>query len=928
MNKRLLFVLLIALLTSQLRSNPVDQGTASKVAGSFAQTAIVSARGSQMTLVAAADAYFVFNVGETGFVIVSADDHFRPIVGYSDEGPFPTENPSPEMMYYLDNLSQGREAALRASIRQDASVAEEWQRLLNGNPMPSRNGERKAFHLVQTKWNQNSPYNKFCPADGGRAYAGCVATAMSQVMNYWKHPSHGYGQHSYTHYQYGLLSANFGETEYDFELMPASISDMSPVENIDAVALFMYHCGIAVDMGYGTDGSGAYSEDVPEAILKYFGYTNCARMVYRDGLALGAFQAMLKNQFDMGWPVYYSGSDVDGQGGHAFVCDGYDDNDLFHFNWGWSGSGDGFYAIDELNVSSYAFNSGQAFIANYVPAEVFVNVAKAPDYFVAAPNGDEGFSVTMTWTNPTATIEGAPIETIDEVVVMRDGVAIQSFENPTPGATMTFVDEAGLPITVNYTVHAVYNGIDGRKAHADGINLGPACHWTVNLKTDQESGWGNGVLTLKNSSGVVLAELSASHSEDSFEVEVPVGRTTFSWEAPADSIQIGMEVLDASGQQVFSYEGPSTLMPQGLFFETVNTCGAENSLENPSDLKAQTVGDDVILQWKGASDPDALYIVYRDGFFYTMVHGATTYTDELAAQKLHSYSISAFSPEGESDPSNIVSAIAETELGAPNDLDVEILDNGKTKLTWTAPEQAEQLVGYYLYRKAKGEEYKRIKTLGPNASEYIDNFNVPDGDLYDYYLIAVYRDRAYLESSPARSLQHPDRHFVEVNKTHLPSYLTLDEQEGNLVLQWEVAMLAETYNVYRNGERVAEGLTETQYACVADGEPAYYQVTGVLNGVESSPSYKAFYANYAVDETDDAQVAIYPNPTNGQTLVQAEGIREVSVYSLTGQQILNCQASGNQTLIDMRGQKPGVYFIKISTDHGELVRKLVLTQSL
>ena len=927
MNKRLLALSLIVLSFSRMIGAPIGVNTAQQVARGFVQATFADAsRNNSVDLVMTTETYYVFNVGQTGFVIVSADDNFRPIVGYSDEGLFPTENPSPEMMYYLDNLSQGREAALKASIRQDDIVADEWQRLLGGNPLPSRNGERKAFYLVQTKWNQNSPYNKFCPSEGGRTYAGCVATAMSQVMNYWKYPTHGYGQHTYTHYQYGEISANFAEAEYNYDLMPNSISDQSPVENIDAIALFMFHCGVAVDMSYATDGSGAMSEDVPDAVLKYFGYTNCCRLVYRDYLALGEFQAMLKNQFDMGWPVYYSGSDVDGQGGHAFVCDGYDDNDLFHFNWGWSGSGDGFYAIDELNVSGYAFNSGQAFTANFVPSSVFVNVAKAPDYFTAVPNGDEGFSVTLSWVNPIATIEGAPLESIDEMVVMRDGIVLQTLESPAPGEAMTFVDEAGLPITVNYTVHAVYNGIAGRKAKSNGINLGPACNWTVNLKAGEEMGWGNGALTLLNSSGVVLAELTATRAEESFEVGVPVGRTSFCWKAPTDSIQIGMEIIDAMGQPVFTYEGPSTLMPHGLFFETVNTCGAENSLRTPSDLTAAVVGDDVVLQWKGASDPDYLYIIYRDGFFYTMVSG-TTYTDVLAAQNMHAYCVSSFSPEGESDPSNTVSAVADSEVEAPANLDYEILDNGKIKISWTVPEQAELLAGFELYRKPKDGEYKRIKTLGSNATSYTDGFNVDDGNTYYYYLIAIYRDRAYVSSAPARSLQHPDQHFIAVNRSHIPTGLTFDEQEGSLVLQWEVAMLAETYNVYRNGERIAEGLVETQYTCTVDGEPAYYQVTGVLNGVESSPSYKAFYAHYAVGETDSKNMTLYPNPTNGLTLVQAEGIRQVNVYSLSGQQVFSCQASGDKTVLDLRGLNHGVYFVKIDTDHGELVQKLVLMQT-
>ncbi len=929
MKKFILTLVAITLLISGLNAGPVDQSTARKAAHGFVGTAFTEVvRGETMALVATTDAYYVYNVGSSGFVIISADDCFRPIVGYSDEGAFPTENPSPEMMYYLDNLSQGRAAALQASIQQDEAVANEWQSLLGGNPLPSRNGERKKFHLVQTKWNQNFPYNKFCPAEGGRTYAGCVATAMSQVMNYWRYPSHGYGQHSYTYGQYGELSANFAEATYDFDLMPISISEFSPAENIDAIALFMYHCGIAVDMMYGTDGSGAYSEDVPEAILKYFGYTNCSRMVYRDQCTLGQFQALLKNQFDMGWPVYYSGSDTGGNGGHAFVCDGYDDNDMFHFNWGWSASGDGFYAIDELNVSSYAFNSGQAFIANYVPASVFLNTCKAPDYFNAIPNGDEGFSVTLNWINPTNTINGAAIETIDEIVVMRDGVTIQTFANPAPGESMTFVDEAGLPITVNYTVHAVSNVVAGRRAYANGINLGPACHWTVTLQAEQESGWGDGMLTLRNSSGVVLAELTATRAEDTFEVEVPVGRTTFSWTAPTDSLAIGMEITDGMGQTVFSYQGPSTLMPKGLFFQIINTCTEPQYFEAPSDLTAEVVDEDVVLQWKGVAAPDPLYIVYRDGFFYTMVHDVTTFTDEGSAQDMHSYCITSFSTEGESDPSNTVSAVAETELLPPTDLDYEILANGKIRIKWVAPAESDlQLAGYEVYRKILGEEYNRIKLTGANVNQYNDNTSLPEGSKYDYKVVAVYKDRAYISSAPGRSLQHPELHYIEINNTIIPSGLTLDEQDGNLLLQWDQALQAESYNVYRNGERIAEGLTETEFTCTADGEPAYYQVTGVLNGVESSPSYKACYAHYDVDENETGQANLYPNPSTGITLVQAQGLRQVGVYSVTGQHLFDCPAAGDRAVVDLNGQKPGVYFLQISTDRGQQVQKLVLMQT-
>ena len=304
MKKITLTLFAIALVISNLTANPVDQATARRIGAGFAQSAIPAMRSiDQMELVMTTDAYYVFNIGQTGFVIVSSDDSFRPIVGYSDEGAFPMENPSPEMMYYLDNLSQGRQAALRAAVAPDVKVQEEWNALLDGEKMAPRNDLRSSFYLVQTRWNQDYPYNKFCPReDGKRTYAGCVATAMSQVMNYWRYPSHGYGQHSYSYGSFGVLSADFSSAEYDFDMMLPTIGESSPEEEIDPIALFMYHCGIAVDMMYGADGSGAYSEDVPEAVMKYFGYTNRCRIIYRDSYPLVEFQKILKDQFDLGWP--------------------------------------------------------------------------------------------------------------------------------------------------------------------------------------------------------------------------------------------------------------------------------------------------------------------------------------------------------------------------------------------------------------------------------------------------------------------------------------------------------------------------------------------------------------------------------------------------------------------------------------------------
>lgn len=929
MNKKLLSLFIILLCITQLTADPVDESTARKAGERFAQTALNTiSRADEMRLVMTTEAFFVYNIGASGFVIVSADDAFRPIVGYSDEGVFPTENPSPEMLYYLDNLSQGRQAALQASYRADDQTQSEWKALLEEGQLPPRNGEKSAFYLVQTKWNQSAPYNKFCPiVEGqGRAYAGCVATAMSQVMNYWKHPTQGHGHHSYMHQTYGELSANFGETHYDFDLMPNSISAESPVENIDAIALFMYHCGIAVDMSYSPSGSASSSYYVPNAVLKYFGYTNCARLIERDAYSLGGFQALLKDQFDRGWPCYYSGQDTGGNGGHAYVCDGYDENDLFHFNWGWGGSGDGFFAIDELNVSSYAFNYDQAVITNYVPWDVFLNTASAPNLFTAVPNGDIDLSVTLSWTNPSTTLGGDPLNAIDQVILMRDNKVIYTIDNPTPGAAVTYVDQTGQPITVNYSVYAICQGVVGRCANVNGINLGPTCMWTVKLFSSKPEGWNGGALTFVNSSGVTVAELAADQTEHSYEVEMPQGWISIRYTAPADTLDIGIEILDSEQHQVFAFLGLSTTMPQGTFYEMVNTCGGETTLDRPSNLKAEVVGNDVVLNWTGIQDPGYGYVIYRDGLQYGMASDATTFTDAEKALDAHSYHVTAFRLEGETGPSNTVCPIVDDPM-APRNLDAEILDNKKVKLTWEAPLVDTLQAGYIVYRRARGEEWQRKKILGPNSTSYTDNFAMADGDHY-YYRVVAYLRRGYFDSYPARSLANPDLLYVEINRTHIPSGLTLEEQNGQLLLRWDQAVLAESYNVYCNGELLAQGLTETQLTDAVNtavGLQVYY-VTGVLRGVESSPSNSVYYGNYAVGENTMGDVTIFPNPTKDMVTIQAEGLKDVTVFSMTGQKLLTRQVDSNELTIDLSDLPSGVYHFNMATDQGIRVKKVILVK--
>ena len=315
-------------------------------------------------------------------------------------------------MFPVDNMPDGLRYILNAIIDSRAGrtgvaspqVAAEWQLVANTGRMISRYGNRAGTYLVITKWDQSSPYNLFCPeypgGPGGRCYAGCVATAMSQIMKYWNHPLQGQGSLTYNSggsqgYPYFPgLSANFGETTYDWDNMPISLSNSSTQVQKEAVARLMYHCGVSVRMNYAPDGSGANSQDVPGAISNYFKYTNQSVRRDRGNYSYADWFRMLKEQIDMGWPVYYSGCDASTPtpGCHAFVCDGYDDAGLMHWNFGWGGTGDNFIDFDNIEYSA----SYDACVINFVPVDVYNATPQAPTNFTVTPAANNELKATLT----------------------------------------------------------------------------------------------------------------------------------------------------------------------------------------------------------------------------------------------------------------------------------------------------------------------------------------------------------------------------------------------------------------------------------------------------------------------------------------------------------------------------------------------------
>jgi hypothetical protein len=307
--------------------------------------------------------YYVFTFVPEGYVVVSAEDVLPPVLGYSMTGFYRHDNQPDSYRNFMQTYADAAVYIRENRIPQSPETAGIWEHYLHPEPDGSTKSpsSKSVSPLLTGKWNQNYPYNALCPEDpdgpGGHVYAGCVATAMSQVMYYWRHPLQGTGSHSYYYPPYGNIAANFGNTTYQWEGMSNSIYH----ENMNPIAELQFHCGVAVEMMYGPGGSGAYSQDVPYAFTTYFGYSPACYFSWKDDHSASEWANMLQANLDNGWPMYYSG--FSSSGGHAFVCDGYQD-DKFHFNFGWGGSSDGYYTL--LNVAG--FNDGQAAVLDTYPA--------------------------------------------------------------------------------------------------------------------------------------------------------------------------------------------------------------------------------------------------------------------------------------------------------------------------------------------------------------------------------------------------------------------------------------------------------------------------------------------------------------------------------------------------------------------------------
>lgn len=331
------------------------------------QKAMTKARkqGSKGEITLSQESYYVFpNANSKGFTIVSGDDRLPEIVGYSSQGSY-DENNLPEgfvsFMKAYQNLYNKVNLGDAEALKNLAEI-KAWRNKKNASAETS---SAVAPLLGNIEWDQTSPYNNMCPRYDSVhvAATGCVATAMAQVMAYYKYPKQlkadipGY-VNRWNGIPMEIPTITREEGVYDWDNMLPKYNKEANATHLqkDAVAKLMYHCGAAVQMNYGPESAAAVSAT---KLAKYFGYDADLMMdLNRSTFSLDKWMQIIDTELAAGRPVLYSGQASDG--GHQFICDGKDGEGLYHINWGWSGSQNGYFDLSLLNPEKGGTGSGSS----------------------------------------------------------------------------------------------------------------------------------------------------------------------------------------------------------------------------------------------------------------------------------------------------------------------------------------------------------------------------------------------------------------------------------------------------------------------------------------------------------------------------------------------------------------------------------------
>jgi hypothetical protein len=664
--RRFLLLLAVIAISAPAFSALVSPVTAQTAAAGFFNTSAANTGHGSMNATlkytqTAADGTVVFYVFDLspgkGFVMISADDQVQPVIAYSSESNFTIPAKGVALQTWMQHATAHIYRGIQQHVPASALITGQWSAYKQGQkPAGSGKGlSTGVAPLLNTYWDQEPYYNQLCPfcaADNQRAVTGCSATAMAQIMKFWNFPPQGSGYYGYNCSQpnypnnYGNLSANFGGTTYNWAAMPDSLKS-----NNTAIATLMYHCGVAVSMQYGDDnqgGSGSYllSSDVSStrhsaqmAYSNYFNYNpNTLNGVHETNFSSAAWLNMIEAELSLGHPIQYAGTDP-GEGGHTWVCDGYDANNLLHMNWGWSGLDNGYYSISSLTGDNYNFSTNEEALLGIEPMSDFNVTASASSASVCAGAGVKlsavgSAGVSYSWAPATGL-----------------GCATCATTSASPTATTTYtvtIDSAGLTATAQVTVNIVSNNLNIAEMNANNVTVAGGSNgsasvqvssgqapytflWNNHATTDTITGLTPGTYT------VTVTDARGCSATSAIGITQASGTGTGSTSGKATTTSTHKAAI-RSTNPVFINQGSSVYLQQSALMEVqgdfVNTTDSTNGL----------VKNDGIIELSGnfENDSGALFQVgtnsaSTDRAVKFIGAGTQTITGSLSAQGSSSF---------------------------------------------------------------------------------------------------------------------------------------------------------------------------------------------------------------------------------------------------------------------------------------------------
>ncbi len=425
---RALALIVLAMAVATMTAADIDAGAARVSAAQFlnaqpgtrfmaSPSALQLVHAEPSSLDSKSSDYYVFNASDgSAFVIIAGDDRASRVLAYGPQALDVLALPCNMQWMLAHYKRQMTFLRLHPDLRVNAA---------GRDAMPT------VSPLVSCAWNQRSPYYNQCPTSGTQhCLTGCVATAMAQVMYYWKYPAQAPAMDGYTSEINGMTVGALPGGPLDWDNMLDEYTNSATTQQRDAVAMLMRYCGQACYMSYGASASGAYSDDELEG-MKTFGYNADAALLDRDDYSAEEWAGMIEAQLVAGCPILYGGVDPDKSAGHAFVVDGCGGG-MYHVNWGWSGAGNGYFLLDAFTYSSLKYSSEQQMLYQVYPTGYLYDKHAA---VMQEATGVGATAFTATWTDQT------PVELVGDYTLY-----VQPYD---PSAHSVLLDETFAAIDVN-----------------------------------------------------------------------------------------------------------------------------------------------------------------------------------------------------------------------------------------------------------------------------------------------------------------------------------------------------------------------------------------------------------------------------------------------------------------------------------------------